>query len=485
MNWRHFLLSAKTRILAWLAILMIFSVIASVLTIRHILYTLLEQRVEASLLQEVEEVNRLVAGRNPATGDIFGNDIAAILQFFLSRNVPDDNEYLIAIIDREIYQTSPVAIPNVLHKELESTRYFSNLNRTKQNRLVTSTGTFLYLAQPIAINGEEQQGVFVVANLITNEQQEVDQAVFVAAIVIIVVLFIALFLAWIITGKVLAPLKLLTETARSITDFDQNLSQRIPVKGEDEIAELTMTFNEMLDRLEASFASQRDFINDASHELQTPLTIIQGNLEILSDRPQEQHEILALVNDELNRMSRFVGDLLLLARAERPDFLNVELIDVQKLVEEVYAKAIALANRNWHLEAKASIRIVADRHRLTQVMMNLIRNAVEHTTEDGLIEIGASLVDDCVHFWVRDTGVGINLADQERIFKRFARASASRRRSEGAGLGLSIVKAIAKAHGGSVKLHSYPGVGSTFTVVIPLEPPQEVVSDEPYSHRRR
>ncbi|MUL34993.1 two-component sensor histidine kinase [Gloeocapsopsis sp. AAB1 = 1H9] len=464
---------------------MIFSVIASVLTIRHILYTLLEQRVEASLLQEVEEVNRLVAGRNPATGDIFGNDIAAILQFFLSRNVPDDNEYLIAIIDREIYQTSPVAIPNVLHKELESTRYFSNLNRTKQNRLVTSTGTFLYLAQPIAINGEEQQGVFVVANLITNEQQEVDQAVFVAAIVIIVVLFIALFLAWIITGKVLAPLKLLTETARSITDFDQNLSQRIPVKGEDEIAELTMTFNEMLDRLEASFASQRDFINDASHELQTPLTIIQGNLEILSDRPQEQHEILALVNDELNRMSRFVGDLLLLARAERPDFLNVELIDVQKLVEEVYAKAIALANRNWHLEAKASIRIVADRHRLTQVMMNLIRNAVEHTTEDGLIEIGASLVDDCVHFWVRDTGVGINLADQERIFKRFARASASRRRSEGAGLGLSIVKAIAKAHGGSVKLHSYPGVGSTFTVVIPLEPPQEVVSDEPYSHRRR
>lgn len=118
-------------------------------------------------------------------------------------------------------------------------------------------------------------------------------------------------------------------------------------------------------------------------------------------------------------------------------------------------------------------------------MMNLIRNAVEHTTEDGSIEIGVSLVGDRTHFWVRDTGVGINLADQERIFKRFARATHSRRRSEGAGLGLSIVEAIAKAHGGYVKLHSYPGAGSTFTVVIPLEPPQEVVSNEPYSHRRR
>ncbi|PIG93910.1 two-component sensor histidine kinase [Gloeocapsopsis sp. IPPAS B-1203] len=464
---------------------MIFSVIVSVLSIRHILYTLLEQRIEASLLQEVEEVNRLVDGRNPVTGDLFGDDVAAILRVFLSRNVPDNNEYLIAIVDREIYQTSPVTIPDVLYEELESNRYFLNLNRPQQNRLVTSSGTFVYLAQPIVTNGGKQQGVFVVANLITNEQKEVNQAVFVAAIVIIIVLFIALFLAWMITGKILAPLKILTETARSITDFDQNLSRRIPVKGADEIAELTMTFNEMLDRLEASFTSQRDFINDASHELQTPLTIIQGNLELLSDRPQEQHETLALVSDELNRMSRFVGDLLLLARAERLDFLNVELVDVQKFVEEVYAKAIALAKRNWHLEAKTSLRIVADRHRLTQVMMNLIRNAVEHTTKNDLIEIGASLVDDRVHFWVRDTGVGINFADQERIFKRFARASYGRRCSEGAGLGLSIVEAIAKAHGGYVKLHSYPGVGSTFTVVIPLEPPQEVVSNEPYSHRRR
>lgn len=484
MNWRHFLLSARTRILAWLAVLMMFSVVISVLAIRQILYTLLEQRVDNSLFQEVAEVDRLLEGRNPATGNLFGNDVAAILQVFLSRNIPDDNEFLVAIINGEIYKTSPVVIPDVLQKELEENRYFSNLNQTKQLRLVTSVGTFVYLAHPVVTNGGEQ-GIFVVANLITKEQQEVDQAVFVAATVIIIVLIIALFLAWMITGKVLVPLNLLTETARTITDFDHNLSRRIPVQGADEIAELTITFNEMLDRLEASFASQRDFINDASHELQTPLTIIQGNLELLSDRPQEQQEILALINDELSRMSRFVGDLLLLARAERPDFLNVELVDVQKLVEEIQAKATALAHRDWHLAAKTSIRIVADRHRLTQVMMNLIKNAVEHTKEDDLIEIGALLIDDRTHFWVRDTGVGINLADQERIFKRFARATHSRRRSEGAGLGLSIVEAIARAHGGYVKLNSYPGAGSTFTVVIPLEPPQEVVSDESYSHRRR
>lgn len=483
MNWRRFLLSARTHILAWLVILTAFSVVVSVLTIRQILYALLEQRVQRSLRQEAAEVNQLVKGK-PATGDLFGNDVSAIFDVFLSRSVPDDDEYLITLLNGQIYRTSPVAIPNELRHNSTLIQFWSQLKRTKQGSVVTPAGTFFYLAQPIVAEGDEQ-GVFVVADSVANKRHEVNLAVFVTALVIIIVLIIALFLAWLATGKVLAPLNLLTETARSITDSEQNLNRRIPVKGTDEIAELTMTFNEMLDRLEGSFASQRDFINDASHELQTPLTVIQGHLEILSDDPQERRETLALVTDELNRMSRLVGDLLLLARSERPDFLTLELVEVKKLIEEIYAKAVALASRNWCIESTALIRVVADRHRLTQVMMNLIKNAVAQTTESDTIELGAKLIDKQVRFWVRDTGVGIAPTDQERIFKRFARVSNGRRRSEGAGLGLSIVKAIAKAHGGYVELHSSPGVGSTFAVVIPLEPPQEVVADEPHSHRRR
>ena len=114
---------------------------------------------------------------------------------------------------------------------------------------------------------------------------------------------------------------MLADTARSISETD--LTRRIPVSGRDEIAELARTFNAMLDRLEAAFATQRAFVSDASHELRTPITIVRGHLELLGDDPQERRETIALVTDELDRMSRFVDDLLLLAKAERDDFLRV------------------------------------------------------------------------------------------------------------------------------------------------------------------
>jgi signal transduction histidine kinase len=146
----------------------------------------------------------------------------------------------------------------------------------------------------------------------------VNEAVSVAIVVMIAVLSVTSVFAWIVAGRVLAPLRLLTETAHLISESD--LTRRIPVQGIDEISELTITFNEMLDRLQAAFASQRDFINDAGHELRTPITIIRGHLELLGDDPQERRETVELVTDELDRMSRFVDDLLLLAKAEQPNF---------------------------------------------------------------------------------------------------------------------------------------------------------------------
>jgi signal transduction histidine kinase len=250
------------------------------------------------------------------------------------------------------------------------------------------------------------------------------------------------------------------------------------VQGKDEITELTVTFNEMLERLQAAFTSQRNFINDAGHELQTPITIVRGHLELLNEEiPPEQYEAVELVIDELDRMSRIVNELLLLAKAEQPDFLYLETVELSLLIEELYAKATALAFRDWHLDAKAAGKIVVDRQRITQAVVNLAQNATQHTKEGDTIALGSALTGDSVRFWVRDTGEGIALADQERIFQRFARGSNGRRRSEGAGLGLAIVRAIAEAHGGMVELMSQPGCGSTFTIVIPLKnPSQGIVS---------
>lgn len=122
--------------------------------------------------------------------------------------------------------------------------------------------------------------------------------------------------------------------------------------------------------------------------------------------------------------------------------MYLETLEIGNLTEELYAKARALAERDWHLENNGTGRIVADRQRLTQAMMNLAQNATQHTKNGDMIALGSALVDGNAHFWVRDSGEGIAFADQQRIFERFARATGSRRRSEGAGLGLAIVRSL-------------------------------------------
>jgi signal transduction histidine kinase len=308
---------------------------------------------------------------------------------------------------------------------------------------------------------------------LSGEVDEVNDALRIAAGVSIGVLILASLFAWAVAGRVLAPLRVLRDTARSISESD--LTRRIPVEGDDELADLARTFNEMLDRLEQAFASQKAFISDAGHELRTPITIIRGHLDVMGDDPRERRETLELVGDELDRMGRLVNDLLLLAKASRPDFLEPETLDLDDLTRELFAKASALARRDWRLAAVGSGRIVADRQRLTQALMNLSQNAVAHTHEGDAVELGSELDGGSVRMWVRDTGPGVPEHEQSRIFERFVRLNGGPH-AEGAGLGLAITRAVAEAHGGRVELDSRPGAGARFTVIIPTEPPQEVGS---------
>jgi signal transduction histidine kinase len=289
----------------------------------------------------------------------------------------------------------------------------------------------------------------------------------VAALVSVSILIFASAAAWFVAGRVLAPLRTLTDSARTITDTD--LTHRLPVKGDDEIAELTTTFNAMLERLDTAFATQRAFLDDAGHELRTPITIVRGHLEVMGDDPVEREETMALVSDELDRMARIVDELVLLAKAEQPGFLERAPVEVEVLTHELLAKAGALAPRDWRLDAAADVTVAADRQRLTQAVMNLADNATHHTETGEEIAIGSSATDTEVRIWVRDRGAGIAPEDQHRIFDRFARASDGARPTDGAGLGLAIVKAVAEAHGGRVELTSRSAHGSTFTIVLPRD----------------
>jgi signal transduction histidine kinase len=471
---------ARTRISISYVVLMLFFTGVSIPTIRQVLFSRVEERIERSLVQEVEEFRRLTDGQNPRTGEPFGEDAAAIFDVFLSRNIPNDNEFLLTVLDGKLYKYSPKILPQPLQPNSDLIQHWAVARQSRQGTIDTSVGTIMYRVEPLIIN-QKSMGVFVVAYKTASDSQEVEEAIGVVIQVMLLVLALSVALSWLSAGRVLAPLKLLRVTARSISESD--LAQRIPVQGGGDIAELAITFNEMMDRLQSAFASQRDFINDAGHELRTPITIIRGHLELMSNDPEEQQETRSLLLDELDRMSRFVEDMILLAQAEQPDFLHREIIDIAVLTEEFLAKGRGLANRNWMLDQVAKGKIVGDRQRITQAVMNLAQNATQHTQENDTIAFGSMIYGESVLFWVRDTGKGIDPNDHKRIFERFARAANSYRRSEGAGLGLSIVKAIAEAHGGKVELRSTLGTGSTFTIVLPLECMQRVATHASNSHR--
>ncbi len=467
-GWRQMLGEARTRILIWYLLLMTLSSVASVLAVRQILLARLEERVEESLYQEVEEFRQLRNGRNPETGQPFDDDIVAIFDVFLARNIPEDNEYLLAIVDGELYKASSLALPAALQPNGELIDQWSTLTQTEQDSATTVSGTVLYLADPITAAGQVR-GVFVVTHMISRDRTEVTESVLIIAQVSLVVLAIASWLAWFAAGKVLAPLRLLSQTARSITE--SNLTERIPIEGAaGDIAELTRTFNDMLDRIEGTFNGQRQLLNDVGHELRTPITIIRGHLELMGTSPQEQQETLDIVIDELDRMSRFIDELVLLAKAERPDFLFLETIDLTAFTEELFAKVTALGDHRWQLEAVGSGLLVGDRQRITEAVINLAQNATQHTAPGETIALGSRFNNNQVKIWVRDTGPGIDPADQGRIFQRFVRGKSRYGRSDGSGLGLAIVQAIAQAHGGTIQLSSQPDHGSIFTLVLPLKP---------------
>jgi signal transduction histidine kinase len=288
----------------------------------------------------------------------------------------------------------------------------------------------------------------------------------VAALVLLMVTAVAFWLS----GRLLAPLRTLRETADDITETD--LSQRLPVTGNDDITALTRTFNGMLDRLEAAFVGQREFLDDAGHELKTPLTVLRGHLELLEvDDPADVAETRLLLLDEIDRMSRLVGDLILLAKSDRPDFLRPQPVDVGVLTRDLVAKARGLGDRHWVADPAADVKVLADEQRLTQAVLQLADNAVKHTGPSDVVAIGSAATPTEVRLWVRDSGPGVPPEDRELIFERFGR-SAVPPGDEGFGLGLSIVGAIVRAHGGSVTVED-ADPGARFVVTLPRVPIQE------------
>lgn len=445
---------------------MLLSIIASLLFIRGILLSRLDAEVDAQITQEAREFASLVGGVDPRTGEPFGDNIEAIADVYVDRNFPDEGEELVVFIDGDPYRSRRAH--DALYSLEDLPEFVAALDRLKQPRsgvVETPEGTALYRAVPVVIDGTAL-GTFVVANFPAAEREEIDEVIQVSVAVMLGVLLLACVIGWVAAGRALRPLQRLSDATRSINEGDLNL--RIEATGNDEVAELTRRFDGMLRRLDEAFAAQRRLVDDAGHELRTPLTVIRGHIEMQRDGYATPDETNPIVLDELERMERMVGDLLTLAKAEQPDFLRIELVDVGLLTGEFTAKAQALGERDWRLDNRGSGLIEADRQRVTQAWLQLIQNAIQHTQERDAISFGSDVLDGHARFWVSDTGPGVALDEQKTIFERFSRGSDSRH-ADGAGLGLSIVAAIASAHHGRVEVKSEAGEGALFTLIIPTD----------------
>ena len=308
------------------------------------------------------------------------------------------------------------------------------------------------------------------------------------SVVVLMMFFVLSFgVSWLIAGYLLRPIGRITKVARDISATD--LSRRIDLHGpDDELHELADTFDEMLGRLEAAFASQREFIQDASHELRNPLAVIRTNLEVTLGDPDATVDDLRhtgeVVERSTERMTRLVDELLVFARNETPTLIQ-ESVDAFSIVHEAADEFRAPASaRGLQLEwaAEPGLLMVGDRNAVRQAVANLVATAVRLAPPESRVSVRAGREGPWIWLAVDDQGPGIAPENQDRVFQRFWRDESAAGDSEHRnGLGLAIVRQIAEAHGGEVKLVSALGVGSTFALWIPaasvtatVEPPTPV-----------
>ena len=464
--------AARTRIIGWMLLFLIAALAVATFSTWRLLVSAVNTRMDEALLVEVQEFAELTGpGIDPGTGAPFAG-VEELIREAMAYNIARPNEVFLGYVNGSYLTKSPQqpGTPDVLAGDPAFTERVASITEPVAGLYqFPRVGEIRYLAMPVTLNEEPGRGVIVSAFFGDRERAKADAVARLMLAVGAATIVVAAVAAWLIAGRILRPLRDVAETARSITETD--LSQRIPARGGegDELGDLVQTVNGMLDRVEAAVSAQRRFTDDAGHELRTPITIVRGHLEVLD--PSDAEDVtstVALVDDELERMNRMVSDLLLLARAEQLPFLHPKLVDVGPLTREVFEKLAALGDRDFVLDSVAEGTAILDAQRMTQALLALADNACRYTNDGDRIGLGSVRDRGQVKFWVSDCGPGIDDADRTRIFDRFSRGSAGGKRSDGAGLGLAIVRAIAVAHGGRIQLDSVPGQGATFTVVIPV-----------------
>src|ERR671914_818734 len=338
-------------------------------------------------------------------------------------------------------------------------------------------GSVRYLVTPVSDAGPSIGGLLVAT---PTKQASFGPADLLRSMLLIapVILVGAGLLGYWLAGTSLRPVQGIMDEVDAITD-GTSLHRRlaVPLSG-DEVARLAATVNGMLARLEQSFSSLHRFTADASHELKTPLMVLRAGVERALVHPNMPPEMLQSLDEtlaQINQMSEMVENLLTLARADEGRApLAIEVSDLREVVADV-AETAGMLGENagvtaTHTMPGTPVRLAVDRHRIREMLLNMVTNAIKYTPKGGEIALGLEEDEEWITFTVRDSGIGIAAGDLPHIFDRFWRADQARTRTgdrPGTGLGLSITKWIAEAHGGTITVQSRPGRGSLFMVRLP------------------
>ncbi|WP_258069866.1 cell wall metabolism sensor histidine kinase WalK [Arthrobacter sp. SX1312] len=474
--------SVRSRVLSALLALSALGLLFAGTTAYGLQRATLNADIDNSLERSFGEFETLLAtGIDPATRSPFVT-AETLVYLVMQRTLPAPNEGMMGIRDSDAVLLANDAVSLRLEDDPElvaAAADRSSADDVAITTIDTARATYRAIVVPVMLSEDTEPTTFVLAYDIDAERAELNRTYTTFALISLGALLLIGAVGWLLIGNLLHPVRRLRETAQTINDSD--LSQRIVVTGNDDLSDLTRTFNAMLDRLEKSFTSQRQLLDDVGHELRTPITIIQGHLELQDPTDREDVDaVRAVALDELERMRLLVDDLVTLAGSARPDFVRPKPTSVDRLTDDILDKARGLGDRRWIIDSRAEGEVPLDDRRVTQALLQLAANAVKFSTDGSTIAVGSRLDGDRLSLWVRDEGIGISAADQQRIFGRFERGSDGRR-AEGAGLGLSIVEAIAQAHGGGVSVLSAPGRGSTFTLELPTAArrnPADAVSRE-------
>ncbi len=477
----------RGRLTVWHGLVLCLVLIAFSLSVYGLLARSLEREIDRSLAERAQQVNDAIPPPLPAPegeppfaappANIF---IPAPVTFASA-----DTFVQLADPEGGILSVSE----NLNGTELPVTAEDLETIRTGQGRYAEAEleGEQVRVYSTPLLVGSEPVGVIQVARSLEPYERGLAQLRLFAGIGLLVSLALSGAVVWLTAGAALRPLERVIETAGAI-DSSRDLDRRVePPSSKDEVERLATTFNRMLERLAASDAelreayaklegsleAQRRFVADASHELRTPLTAIRGNAGLLRQvedvTPEDHAAALAQIHDEAERMSRLVGDLLTLARADAGRSLPRSVpVPLGPLLQEVAGQARLLAaDRRLEVEVVRPVEVTGDPDTLRQLALILLDNAVRYTSPGDSINVRLDAKDGEARLTIADTGIGIAQEDLPYIFDRFYRVDKGRKPG-GTGLGLAIARWIAEEHGGTIEVHSTPGTGSVFTVRLAL-----------------